>query len=171
MKEDEEEEAEQLFSWVHRILLYPPCRYSLEEGYNVTTVVTQPDRPKGRKRVLTPTPVKVEASLSARKVNSIEAQLKRANVEIRLADLEEKVFGSPAASLHILPTFKEMRWLNAPWLVPPVSGDMPHRHRNRRRSNRRASASAARRTACSRKGTHRRQSASSRSPDTRTSGT
>lgn len=32
-----------------------------EEGYNVTAVVTQPDRPVGRKRVLTPPPVKVEA--------------------------------------------------------------------------------------------------------------
>ncbi|NQX57475.1 methionyl-tRNA formyltransferase [Paenibacillus qinlingensis] len=39
----------------------PSLRVLLEEGYNVTTVVTQPDRPKGRKRVLTPTPVKVEA--------------------------------------------------------------------------------------------------------------
>lgn len=32
-----------------------------EEGYNVVAVVTQPDRPVGRKRVLTPPPVKVEA--------------------------------------------------------------------------------------------------------------
>lgn len=32
-----------------------------EEGYNVIAVVTQPDRPVGRKRVLTPPPVKVEA--------------------------------------------------------------------------------------------------------------
>lgn len=39
----------------------PSLRLLLEEGYNVTTVVTQPDRPKGRKRVLTPPPVKVEA--------------------------------------------------------------------------------------------------------------
>ncbi|MDD9270181.1 methionyl-tRNA formyltransferase [Paenibacillus sp. GCM10023248] len=39
----------------------PSLRALLEEGYNVTTVVTQPDRPKGRKRVLTPPPVKVEA--------------------------------------------------------------------------------------------------------------
>lgn len=39
----------------------PSLRLLLEEGYNVTTVITQPDRPKGRKRVLTPTPVKVEA--------------------------------------------------------------------------------------------------------------
>ncbi len=31
------------------------------EGYNVIAVVTQPDRPFGRKRVLTPPPVKVEA--------------------------------------------------------------------------------------------------------------
>lgn len=39
----------------------PSLRALLEEGYRVTAVVTQPDRPKGRKRVLTPTPVKVEA--------------------------------------------------------------------------------------------------------------
>ncbi len=32
-----------------------------EEGYHIAAVVTQPDRPVGRKRVLTPTPVKVEA--------------------------------------------------------------------------------------------------------------
>jgi len=32
-----------------------------EEGYNIEAVVTQPDRPVGRKRVLTPPPVKVEA--------------------------------------------------------------------------------------------------------------
>ena len=31
------------------------------EGYNVSAVVTQPDRPVGRKRILTPPPVKVEA--------------------------------------------------------------------------------------------------------------
>ncbi|WP_409341073.1 methionyl-tRNA formyltransferase [Paenibacillus sp. MBLB4367] len=33
----------------------------LDEGYDVVAVVSQPDRPKGRKRVLTPPPVKVEA--------------------------------------------------------------------------------------------------------------
>ncbi|MHA6258655.1 methionyl-tRNA formyltransferase [Sporosarcina sp. CAU 1771] len=32
-----------------------------EEGYNILAVVTQPDRPVGRKRVLTPPPVKAEA--------------------------------------------------------------------------------------------------------------
>ena len=32
-----------------------------EEGYDVIAVVTQPDRPVGRKRTLTPPPVKVEA--------------------------------------------------------------------------------------------------------------
>ncbi len=33
----------------------------LEEGMNVVCVVTQPDRPQGRKKVLTPTPVKAAA--------------------------------------------------------------------------------------------------------------
>ncbi len=34
----------------------------LEEGYDIAAVVTQPDRPVGRKRIITPTPVK-EAAL------------------------------------------------------------------------------------------------------------
>lgn len=33
----------------------------IKEGYNIVAVVTQPDRPVGRKRILTPPPVKVEA--------------------------------------------------------------------------------------------------------------
>lgn len=39
----------------------PSLRMLMEEGYNVVAVVTQPDRPKGRKKLLTPSPVKVEA--------------------------------------------------------------------------------------------------------------
>lgn len=39
----------------------PSLRVLLEEGYQVVLAVTQPDRPKGRKRVLTPPPVKEEA--------------------------------------------------------------------------------------------------------------
>ncbi|MFC4354406.1 methionyl-tRNA formyltransferase [Chryseomicrobium palamuruense] len=39
----------------------PILEMLVEEGYNVLAVVTQPDRPVGRKKVLTPPPVKVEA--------------------------------------------------------------------------------------------------------------
>lgn len=39
----------------------PVLRQLIEDGYNVVGVVTQPDRPKGRKRELTPPPIKVEA--------------------------------------------------------------------------------------------------------------
>jgi methionyl-tRNA formyltransferase len=39
----------------------PSLRALLEAGHHVAAVVTQPDRPVGRKRVLTPTPVKEEA--------------------------------------------------------------------------------------------------------------
>jgi methionyl-tRNA formyltransferase len=39
----------------------PILQMLLEEGYDVLAVVTQPDRPKGRKRILTPSPVKEEA--------------------------------------------------------------------------------------------------------------
>ncbi|QHS22198.1 methionyl-tRNA formyltransferase [Virgibacillus sp. MSP4-1] len=39
----------------------PVLQSIIQEGYEVAAVVTQPDRPKGRKRVLTPPPVKAEA--------------------------------------------------------------------------------------------------------------
>lgn len=39
----------------------PVLQRIINEGYEVIAVVTQPDRPVGRKRVLTPPPVKVEA--------------------------------------------------------------------------------------------------------------
>ncbi|MGS2776797.1 methionyl-tRNA formyltransferase [Robertmurraya sp. GLU-23] len=39
----------------------PVLKSVIEAGYEVIGVVTQPDRPVGRKRVLTPPPVKVEA--------------------------------------------------------------------------------------------------------------
>jgi methionyl-tRNA formyltransferase len=39
----------------------PILRQMIADGYEVIAVVTQPDRPVGRKRVLTPPPVKVEA--------------------------------------------------------------------------------------------------------------
>ncbi|PYI54349.1 methionyl-tRNA formyltransferase [Paenibacillus flagellatus] len=39
----------------------PSLKALIREGYNVVAVVSQPDRPKGRKRELAPTPVKAEA--------------------------------------------------------------------------------------------------------------
>jgi methionyl-tRNA formyltransferase len=39
----------------------PVLQQLINEGYEVIAVVTQPDRPVGRKKVLTPPPVKVEA--------------------------------------------------------------------------------------------------------------
>lgn len=39
----------------------PVLQKLIDDQYNIVGVVTQPDRPKGRKKVLTPPPVKVEA--------------------------------------------------------------------------------------------------------------
>ncbi|MBM7701814.1 methionyl-tRNA formyltransferase [Metabacillus iocasae] len=39
----------------------PVLQTLIQDGYHISAVVTQPDRPKGRKKVLTPPPVKVEA--------------------------------------------------------------------------------------------------------------
>ncbi|CAM3698664.1 methionyl-tRNA formyltransferase [Mesobacillus zeae] len=41
----------------------PVLRRLIEDGYDVAAVVTQPDRPVGRKKEMTPPPVKVEALL------------------------------------------------------------------------------------------------------------
>jgi len=41
----------------------PSLQMLVEEGYNVVAVLSQPDRPQGRKKILTPSPVK-EAALS-----------------------------------------------------------------------------------------------------------
>src|SRR5690606_29098755 len=41
----------------------PSLHALIDNGYEVVAVVTQPDRPKGRKKVLTPPPVK-EAALA-----------------------------------------------------------------------------------------------------------
>jgi len=40
----------------------PSLTRLIEAGYNIVAVVTQPDRPQGRKKVLTPTPVKEAAA-------------------------------------------------------------------------------------------------------------
>ena len=40
----------------------PILRQLIQDGYDIAAVVTQPDRPKGRKKVLTPPPVKLEAA-------------------------------------------------------------------------------------------------------------
>lgn len=39
----------------------PSLRRLIEAGYDVHAVISQPDRPKGRKKILTPPPVKLEA--------------------------------------------------------------------------------------------------------------
>ncbi|MGN7939932.1 methionyl-tRNA formyltransferase [Metabacillus sp. 22489] len=46
----------------------PILKNLVAEGYNIVGVVTQPDRPKGRKKTLTPPPVKVEAEKHGLKV-------------------------------------------------------------------------------------------------------
>src|SRR5690606_30165621 len=39
----------------------PVLRSLIENGYDIVAVVTQPDRPVGRKKAMTPPPVKIEA--------------------------------------------------------------------------------------------------------------
>lgn len=82
----------------------------LEDGYRVAAVVTQPDRPKGRKRVLTPPPVKVIAEERGIPVFQPE-RLRRSDTVQRIAELKPD-FIVTAAYGQILP--KEV--LDAPRL-------------------------------------------------------
>lgn len=43
------------------VFAVPSLEMLIAEGYSIAAVVTQPDRPQGRKKVLTPTPVKEAA--------------------------------------------------------------------------------------------------------------
>ncbi|MFB4162612.1 methionyl-tRNA formyltransferase [Alteribacillus sp. JSM 102045] len=59
----------------------PILRGLVEEGYNIEAVVTQPDRPKGRKKTLTPPPVKEEALKQGLRVLQPETLKKKENVQ------------------------------------------------------------------------------------------
>ncbi len=63
----------------------PILRSLVESGYEVVAVVTQPDRPVGRKRVLTPPPVKIEAEKHQIKVLQPEKIREQAEVEAVLS--------------------------------------------------------------------------------------
>ena len=40
----------------------PPLEKLVQNGKNVVAVITRPDKPVGRKKILTPTPVKARAT-------------------------------------------------------------------------------------------------------------
>ena len=91
----------------------------IEAGYDVAAVVTQPDRPVGRKKIITPTPVK-------------EAALKHNLLVLQ----PEKISGSPemekikelAPDLLITAAFGQ--FLPEKLLQVPQSMFMPHYYRN-----------------------------------------
>jgi methionyl-tRNA formyltransferase len=64
----------------------PPLEALVNAGYEVVAVVTQPDRPAGRKRVLTPPPVK-QAALDLGLPVVQPAKLRGSDVVQQLADL------------------------------------------------------------------------------------
>ncbi|TWT04673.1 methionyl-tRNA formyltransferase [Planomicrobium sp. CPCC 101079] len=80
----------------------PILRMLVEEGYEVISVVTQPDRPVGRKKVLTPTPVKEEAIRLGLPVYQPE-KLKNADELQVVLDMEPDLVIT-AAFGQILPT-------------------------------------------------------------------
>ncbi len=79
----------------------PILRGLVEEGYTIEAVVTQPDRPKGRKKTLTPPPVKEEALKHGLRVLQPETLKKKENVE-EIVNLEPDLIIT-AAFGQILP--------------------------------------------------------------------
>ncbi|SDG96298.1 methionyl-tRNA formyltransferase [Alteribacillus persepolensis] len=79
----------------------PILRGLVEAGYNIQTVVTQPDRPKGRKKKLTPPPVKEEAQKHGLPVFQPETLKDRENLK-HLLQLEPDMIVT-AAFGQILP--------------------------------------------------------------------
>ncbi|KWW10869.1 MULTISPECIES: methionyl-tRNA formyltransferase [Peribacillus] len=59
----------------------PVLKRIIDEGFDVIAVVTQPDRPVGRKKVLTPPPVKVEAEKQGIPVYQPEKIREKAELE------------------------------------------------------------------------------------------
>ncbi|OIJ13218.1 methionyl-tRNA formyltransferase [Anaerobacillus alkalilacustris] len=79
----------------------PVLRRLIEDEYNIVGVVTQPDRPKGRKKELTPPPIKVEAVRHDLKIVQPE-NLKRSEDLQQVLDLEPDLIVT-AAFGQILP--------------------------------------------------------------------
>lgn len=73
----------------------PILRMLSEEGYDILTVVTQPDRPVGRKKILTPTPVKEEALRLGLPVIQPE-KLKGSNELLQIISLEAELIVTAA---------------------------------------------------------------------------
>jgi len=73
----------------------PILRMLAEEGYDILAVVTQPDRPVGRKKILTPTPVKEEALRLGLPVIQPE-KLKGSNELLQIISLEADVIVTAA---------------------------------------------------------------------------
>jgi methionyl-tRNA formyltransferase len=80
----------------------PILRMLVEQGYEVALVVTQPDRPVGRKKILTPTPVKEQALALDLPVYQPES-LKDPEQAQKILDLQPDLIVT-AAFGQILPT-------------------------------------------------------------------
>jgi methionyl-tRNA formyltransferase len=86
----------------------PILRMLSEQGYEILAVVTQPDRPVGRKKILTPTPVKEEALRLGLRVIQPE-KLKGSNELEEIINLQADIIVT-AAFGQLLP----VELLNAP---------------------------------------------------------
>lgn len=107
----------------------------LEENYSIEMVVTNPDSPQGRKKVLTPTPVKLVAKAHSLEVlqpyslkigkleNSLE--IEKLKLKIKTADLGIVVAYSKIIPKEILELFPKSVLNIHPSLLPAYRGPSP----------------------------------------------
>lgn len=98
----------------------PALQALAREGYNIVLVVTQPIKPAGRNKVLTPTPVKVEALKLNLPVKENLSDIKNLNADLGIVVAYGKII--PQAILDLLPA----GCLNIhPSLLPKYRGPSP----------------------------------------------
>lgn len=70
----------------------PTLKALYQEGYNIVLVITQPDKPVGRKQIITPSPVKVEAKkLKLKVIEDLKIETLRLRSGQGLKDLDPDV--------------------------------------------------------------------------------
>ncbi|MDP2586524.1 MAG: methionyl-tRNA formyltransferase [Candidatus Komeilibacteria bacterium] len=98
----------------------PTLQALVTEGYHVVLVITQPDEPVGRKQVLTPTPIKVEALKLNVPVKENLWEIKNYNADLGVVVAYGKII--PQAILDLFP----LGLLNIhPSLLPKYRGPSP----------------------------------------------
>ena len=104
----------------------PVLEKLVESGKNIVAVITQPDKPVGRKKILTPTPVKVKAQeLGLPVYDFIKIRNEVATLEGLGADIMITCAYGQLLTQEVLNCFKGGVWNIHASLLPKFRGALP----------------------------------------------